>query len=53
VNRSQNQQKLFWIDSETAIDEAYACYDRLEENPYIYEACREPRLNKKAIAGLS
>ena len=29
------------------VDEVYACYDRLEENPYVYEACRDPRLNRK------
>ena len=29
------------------VDEVYECYDRLEENPYIYEACRDPRLNKE------
>ena len=29
------------------VDEVYACYDRLEENPYIYEACRDPRLNRE------
>jgi len=27
-------------------DEVYKCYDRLEENPYTYEACRDTRLNK-------
>jgi len=29
------------------VDEVYACYDRLEENPYIYEACHDPRLNRE------
>jgi len=28
------------------VDEVHACYDRLEENPYIYEACRDTRLSK-------
>jgi len=29
------------------VDEVYECYDRLEENPYIYEAYRDPRLNRE------
>ena len=29
------------------VDEVYACYDRLEENPYIFEACRDPRLSRE------
>ena len=29
------------------VDEVYTCYSKLEENPYIYEACRDPRLNRK------
>ncbi|MCL2373588.1 MAG: type II toxin-antitoxin system RelE/ParE family toxin [Defluviitaleaceae bacterium] len=29
------------------VDEVYACYDRLEENPYIYEACRDQRLSRE------
>jgi len=29
------------------VDGVYACYDRLEENPYIYEACRDTRLSRK------
>ena len=29
------------------VDEIYACYDRLEENPYIYEVCRDPRLSRE------
>jgi plasmid stabilization system protein ParE len=28
-------------------DEVFACYDRLEENPYIYEECRDSRLKKE------
>ena len=28
-------------------DEVYACYDRLEENPYLYEECRDPRLKSE------
>ena len=29
------------------VDAVYACYDKLEETPYIYEACRDPRLNRE------
>ena len=29
------------------LDEVYTCYDRLEENPYIYEECRDPKLKKE------
>ena len=29
------------------VDEVYECYDRLEDNPYIYEECRDPRLQKE------
>lgn len=25
-------------------DKVYECYDRLEDNPYIYEECRDPKL---------
>ena len=25
-------------------DEVYACYDRLEENPFVYEKCRDSKL---------
>jgi plasmid stabilization system protein ParE len=28
-------------------DEVYACYDRLEQNPFVYEECRDPRLKKE------
>ena len=28
-------------------DEVFNCYDRLEENPYIYEECRDARLKKE------
>jgi addiction module RelE/StbE family toxin len=26
------------------LDEVYLCYDNLEENPYMYEECRDARL---------
>jgi len=29
------------------IDEIYECYDRLEQNPYIYEKCRDPKLRSE------
>jgi plasmid stabilization system protein ParE len=29
------------------VHEVYACYDRLEENPYIYEMCRDVSLSRK------
>jgi len=29
-------------------DEVYDCYDRLEENPYIYEECRDAKLKKES-----
>ena len=29
------------------IDDVYTCYDRLEENPYVYEECRDPKLKKQ------
>ena len=28
-------------------DKVYDCYDRLEDNPYIYEECRDARLKKE------
>jgi len=28
-------------------DEVYECYNRLEENPYVYEACRDPKLQSE------
>ena len=28
-------------------DGVYECYDRLEQNPYIYEVCRNPKLQKE------
>jgi len=28
-------------------DEVYECYDRLEGNPYVYEACRDAKLKKE------
>ena len=28
-------------------DQVYDCYDRLEDNPYIYEECRDARLKKE------
>ena len=28
-------------------DKVYDCYDRLEENPYIYEECRDAHLKKE------
>ena len=31
------------------VDEVYACYERLEVNPYIYEACHDPRLNREGM----
>ena len=46
---------LFYIARElvapqaaTAFVEAvYACYDRLEDNPFTYEVCRDPKLQSK------
>ena len=29
------------------LDEIYACYDNLEKNPYIYEECRDPKLQRE------
>jgi len=29
------------------VDEVYRCYDRLEDNPYIFEECRDPRLQRE------
>jgi plasmid stabilization system protein ParE len=26
------------------VDEVFDCYDRLEQNPFIYEKCRDPKL---------
>jgi len=31
------------------VDEVYECYDRLEENPYIYETSHDPRLNLESL----
>ena len=28
-------------------DQVYDCYDRLEENPYIFEECQNARLKKE------
>ena len=28
-------------------DEVFACYDRLEENPFMYEECRDFKLKKE------
>jgi len=28
-------------------DEVYKCYDRLADNPYIFEMCRDPRLQRE------
>ena len=28
-------------------DEVYECYDRLEENPFIYEECRDTKLQQE------
>jgi len=29
------------------IDAVFACYDHLEDNPYMYEQCRDPKLQKE------
>lgn len=29
------------------VDAVYDCYDRLEENPYLFEQCRDPKLQKE------
>jgi len=29
------------------LDEVDACHDRLRENPFLYEMCRDPRLKKE------
>jgi len=29
------------------LDEVDVCYNRLRENPFLYEACRDPRLKKE------
>jgi len=29
------------------VKEVYECYDRLEYNPYIFEECRDPRLQRE------
>ena len=29
------------------VDEVYKCYDRLEENPFIFEECRDPKLQRE------
>ena len=29
------------------VDEVYKCYDRLENNPYIFEKCRDTRLQSE------
>jgi len=29
------------------VDEVYKTYERLEENPYIFEECRDPRLQRE------
>ena len=28
-------------------DEVYECYVKLEQNPFIYEECRDPRLQRE------
>jgi len=28
-------------------DEVYECYERLEENPYLFEECRDVKLKKE------
>jgi len=28
-------------------DKVYDCYDQLENNPYIYRVCHDPRLSKE------
>jgi plasmid stabilization system protein ParE len=28
-------------------DKVYDCYDRLAENPFIYEQCRDPKLQRE------
>ena len=37
------------------MDEVDVCYDRLQENPYLYEQCREPYLQsegyRRAVIG--
>ena len=34
-------------------DAVYNCYDNLENNPFIYEQCRDAKLKKRVIAGRS
>ena len=39
------------LDAPTAaldfLDDIAACYNRLRENPFLYEVCRDPRLRKE------